>query len=789
MDPSRCYLDEVKRLLARNDYTIVGTNVQRVDGLEKVTGKTKYTADFLLENALIVRPVWSRCPHGLLKSIDKGPALRVAGVKHVITAADMRGENQCGYYIDDQPFLARDKVRHVGDIVALVMADTVEAAWAGADAVKVEIEELQAVFEPQAALQGDFRIHEQKSPGDVKIRKGDVDKAFRECDVIVERTYAAGSQDHAYIEPEAALAIPNGLHDITIISTNQNPFRTRNAVARVLGRPQSEVTIVTPYLGGGFGGKDTYGPIVSAVAAVAAQHAGRPAAVTFTRRESFAYRYKRCAFEIRYKSGATKDGKLKAVEADYTCDCGGYATHVFGLMKRAAYHGTGVYEVPNCKITGVAIYTNNVPVAAFNGFGNPQMSFAIESQIDLLAEALNTDPVEFRLKNALVPGSRTGTDQLLDHSVGIKELIEKVAKAADWRTKKKKNGSHAGNRKRGIGIGCSWHGCGTTGLKHDWAGASVILNRDGSVNYCTGIVEIGQGTITSHAMMVAETLGVPYEWVKVDANDTSRMPDSGETHAQRGTFIGGTAAVDAALKLREKLNSLAAEMLGCRDNEVAIVDGAAYRRTDSSRKLAFKDLVTALYENGISPAEYGFVKAQRGYPDPETGQGVPYAAYTFGCTIAEVEVDTETGQVRVLQLYPGVAAGKIIQPEVVRGQVNGCGMLGVGYAIMERVALSQGRMTNDSFADYMIPTIKDRPEMEPYVAVEDEYKYSGFGAKGVGEIALISTPLAIANAVRDATGVRFYSLPLDAEKVFFGLRAGSDQIESARSPRLAQGRA
>jgi len=215
MDPSRCYLDEVKRLLARNDYTIVGTNVQRVDGLEKVTGKTKYTADFLLENALIVRPVWSRCPHGLLKSIDKGPALRVAGVKHVITAADMRGENQCGYYIDDQPFLARDKVRHVGDIVALVMADTVEAAWAGADAVKVEIEELPAVFEPQAALQGDFRIHEQKSPGDVKIRKGDVDKAFRECDVIVERTYAAGSQDHAYIEPEAALAIPNGLHDIT----------------------------------------------------------------------------------------------------------------------------------------------------------------------------------------------------------------------------------------------------------------------------------------------------------------------------------------------------------------------------------------------------------------------------------------------------------------------------------------------------------------------------------------------------------------------------------------------
>ncbi len=458
---------------------------------------------------------------------------------------------------------------------------------------------------------------------------------------------------------------------------------------------------------------------------------------------------------------------------DYTCDCGGYATHVFGLMKRAAYHGTGVYEVPNVKITGVAVYTNNVPVAAFNGFGNPQMGFAIESQIDLLAEKLDMDPVEFRLKNALVPGSRTGTNQLLDHSVGIKELVRKVADRAAWTAKRGKSQQpHTGSRRRGIGIGCSWHGCGTTGLKHDWAGASVILNRDGSVNYCTGIVEIGQGTITSHAMMVAETLGIPYEWVKVDANDTSRMPDSGETHAQRGTFIGGTAAVDAALKLREKLNLFAAEEFGCSPSEVAMENGVAYCRIDPSQTKTFKELVTQMYETGVSPAEYGFIKAQRGYPDPETGQGVPYAAYTFGCTIAEVEVDTETGQVQVLKLHPGIAAGKIIQPEVVRGQVNGCGMLGIGYGLTEEVSLSDGRMVNGSFDNYMIPTIMDKPDMEPYVAVEDEYKFSGFGAKGVGEIALISTPLAIANAVFDATGVRLYSLPLNAEKVYFELRKG-----------------
>jgi CO/xanthine dehydrogenase Mo-binding subunit len=769
----RKYLEEVKTLLGRDHYTIVGTDVQRVDGIGKVTGQAKYTADHLIENALVARPVWSRHPHALIKGIDKGPALRIAGVECVITGEDIPGDNQCGYYTDDQPLIAPNKVRHVGDVVALVVARSEEAAWAGADAVRVEYEELPAVFDPKAALVGDFMIHKEKSPGGVTVRKGDADQAFRECDLIVERTYRAGSQDHAYLEPEAAIGLPEGRHGMTVISTNQNPFRTRNAVARVLGRPQSEVRIITPYLGGGFGGKDTYGPIISALAAVAAERTGRAAMVAFTRHESFAYRYKRCPFEIRYKSGATKDGRLHAIEVDYTCDAGAYSAHVLGLMKRAAYHATGVYEVPNCKVTGVAVYTNNVPVAAFNGFGNPQMGFAIESQIDLLADGLNIDPVELRLKNALVPGSRTGTGQLLDHSVGIKTLIEKVAERADWTSKRKRSGEHGkDSKRRGVGMGCSWHGCGTTGLKHDWAGASVILQRDGSVNYCTGIVEIGQGTITSHAMMVAEILGIPYEWVKVDANDTSRMPDSGETHAQRGTFIGGTAAVDAALKLRERLNSLAAILLGCSEGDVAMEDGVVYNRNGATTKLPFKDLVTAMYESGMNPAEYGFIKAKRGYPDPETGQGVPYAAYTFGCTIAEVEVDVETGHVDVLALYPGIAAGKIIQPDIVRGQVNGCGVLGLGYGVMETVLRDGGRMVNGSFSDYMIPTILDKPEMEPYVMVEDEYEYSGFGAKGVGEIALISTPLAIANAVSAATGTRFYSLPLSAEQVYFGLRKG-----------------
>jgi CO/xanthine dehydrogenase Mo-binding subunit len=319
-------------------------------------------------------------------------------------------------------------------------------------------------------------------------------------------------------------------------------------------------------------------------------------------------------------------------------------------------------------------------------------------------------------------------------------------------------------------VGCSWHGCGTTGFKRDWAGASVIVNPDGSVSYSTGIVEIGQGTTTSHAMMVAEVLGIPFERVKVDVNNTGTMPDSGETHAQRGTIIGGTAAVDAALKLRKRMNRLVAEMWECSEDDVAFENGETYNLKSPKQRIGFQDLAWEMYMKGVPPAEYGFIKARRGFPDPETGQGDPYAAYTFGCTIAEVEVDLETGQVNVLRLIPGVAAGKIIQPAVAKGQVYGCGMLGLGYATTERVLRKEGRMLNPSYTDYLIPTIKDMPEMADLVVVEDEYKFSGFGAKGVGEIAFIATPLAIANALHQALGIRFYDMPLDMEKVYFAIR-------------------
>ncbi|MEM3432556.1 MAG: xanthine dehydrogenase family protein molybdopterin-binding subunit [Candidatus Methanomethyliaceae archaeon] len=768
------YAEELQKLLGSTSYRLVGQRIERIDGLDKVTGRAKYTADLLTDGVLKIRPVVSKVAHALIKRVSVENAVKVEGVNRVITAQDIPGENVCGYYLDDQPLLARGKVRYIGEIIALVVAETESAAWEAADLIEVDYEELPSVFDPQEAISGEFKIHETKSPAEVRIRKGDVERGFKESDVVIERFYKADSQDHAYLETEAAIAIPEDRGGITVISTNQNPFRTRSVVARILGVPYSKVRVCTPYIGGGFGGKDTYGPIISSLAAVAAMTTGKPAAIVYTRQDSFALRFKRTPFYIRYKSGATKEGKLKAVEVEFICDCGAYASQVIGLMRRAAYHATGVYEIPNCKIDGMAVYTNNIPVAAFNGFGNPQMTIAIESQMDILAEELGMDPIEFRLKNVLVPGSRTGTNQLLDHSVGIKPLLEKLAENSEWKTKREKiNQAKTGEKRRGIGVACSWHGCGTTGFKHDWAGASIILNPDGSITYNTGIVEIGQGTVTSHAIMIAETLGVPLSWVRVEGNDTSKVPDSGETHAQRGTILGGTAAVDAAIKLRKRINVLASELLGCKPEDVCIENGTIFDRIGREKKVSLKDVAREMYQRGLNPAEFSFILARRGYPDPETGQGEPYAAYSFGCVIAEVEVDTGTGQIKVLKLYPGVAAGRLIQPDVVRGQANGCSLIGLGYALTEMVVKSRGRMINDSYTDYLIPTIKDKPDIHTLTVVEDEYKYSGYGAKGVGELLCIAVPAAILNAVYNATGVRFYQVPLSPEQVYFGLKGGS----------------
>jgi len=765
-------------ILCRDSYWVIGKRAIRVDALEKVLGEAKFTADYLSKEMLHVKVARSVHPHAIIKRVNKNKALKVKGVVNVITANDLPGENQIGYYIPDQPLLVKDKARFIGDSIALVVGKDEYCAENGLDALEIEYEPLKPIFDPEEALKPEAsKIHEKGNIARTfRVRKGDVRTGFTKADVIVENTYNTQHQEHAYIEPEAAIGIPESGGRITVVGTQQNPFDVRNKIAKVLGIGQNKVRIVTPYLGGGFGGKDTMGPIVCATAAVAAALTKKPTILTFTREESIMFHGKRVPFDIRYKTGASKDGKLTATEIDITANVGGYATQGVALTKRAVIHSTGPYEVPTVKVDARCVYTNRIFPAAFNGFGNPQIQFAAESQMDELAEKLGIDPLEFRLKNVLKPGSRTGTDQLLDHSAGLEEALFKIGRVAGWERKRKEYAMpQAGTRRRGIGVGCSWHGNGTTGVKQDFASASIILNSDGTVTCRTEIVELGQGTHTGDMMIVAEILGVPMHQICVESPDTTALPEGGQTHAQRGITIGGAAVANAAIKLRKKLNTLASEILRCKEEEVEIKEGKAFIRHNPSKNVPFEQLVDELYANGISPAEYGFSKSPREDIDPETGLGHPYGSYTFGCNIAEVEVDIETGIIDVLRIFPGLDAGKVIEPELVRGQMHGCTIMGLGYAIMEDLVVKDGVVQNPNLTDYIIPTIADKPEIPDCVMVEHPYRYSAFGAKGVGEIALIATPPAIVNAIYQAIGIRFRELPVTSDKVYFALKERGDK--------------
>jgi len=551
-------LEEIK---GAEEFLVVGKGVRRIDALDKVTGRARFTGDFVLKDALHVRLVKSPIPHGRIIEIDVERALSLGPVR-VFTAADIPGENQVGYALPDQPLLPADKVRYVGEPVALVAAPDEDLAEKAAELVEVRYEELPAVFDPLEAMErSDVLVHKDRGTNIAemtRVRKGDVERGFEESDVVVENTYRTGHQEHAPLETEGAVAIPDTQGGVTVIASIQYPHLCQRITARVLGLPHSMVRVVQPYVGGAFGGKDDMGPIVSAMAGLVAVKTGRPAVLVYSRKDSFTSTCKRDPSIVRYKTGATRDGKLKAIEVEIILDSGAYANRGPYVLWRATMHAGGPYEIPNAKVDGFLVYTNKVFEGSFRGFGNPQVQFAAESQLDELAERLGMNPLEIRLKNLLRPGSRTITDQLLESSVGIYEAVKLLGERTGFRAKwREYRRERAGRVRRGIGIACGYHGISTSRGVPDWSNATVILGRDGSVTVETGICEIGQGSWTAHAQIAAEVLGVPVERVKV-VGGTSDAPDTGATHASRGSSIGGIGVYVAAKKLRERLAEAAA---------------------------------------------------------------------------------------------------------------------------------------------------------------------------------------------------------------------------------------
>ncbi len=762
----------IEKWLRAKEFIVVGKSITRADALEKALGKARFVEDYLTQGTLFVKQVLSELPHAIVESVDSSAALKVPKVVKVITARDIPGENQVGYALPDQPLLAERKVRYHGDTVALVVAEDIDSAFEGVESVRVKYRELPALLDPLEAMERkDVLVHEEVGSNiafRTKVRKGNVEEGFSQADVVVKNTYRTHHQEHLYLEPEAALAIPELEGRLTIITAAQHPHLAQGIVSRVLGVPASKIKIVVPYLGGGFGGKDDEGPIIAAKAALAAYLTGRPAFLMYSREESIRIHPKREATVIEYKSGATKDGKLTAIEVKIIHDTGAYANRGPFILWRATVHASGPYEVPHAKVDGYCVYTNKVPQGSFRGFGNPSVQFAAESQMDELAEKLGIDPIEFRLKNMLRPGSRTITNQLLEDSVGIAEALRKLAEKSGWWEKRREYSRDMGRFRRGIGVGVAWHGISTSRGVPDWSNAFIKIEKDGSVAVYTGIVEIGQGAPNaSHIQIVSEILGAPIDKIRIIFGTTD-APDTGATHASRGTSIGAIGVLVAAAKLRERLNKLASELLNCSPEEVVIAGGKAYVRGREDRYIEWVDLIKTAYSRGVELSATGYFFLPKGRFDDEKGQGYAYPAFSYVALITEVEVDTWTGKVSVLRVWPALASGRIINPQQVEGQIEGGFAQGMGYVLMEQLVFDgEGRIVNADMTDYVVPTTLDVPKVEKPVYVEDLFKYGPFGAKGVGEMALIPVPASIVNAVSHAISKRIRELPLTPERVYF----------------------
>lgn len=760
-----------------------------------------YAADYSEPGQLYGCAKYADFPHAEIVGIDVSAAAGQPGVRAVLTHGDVPGEKSFGTVLPHQMVLCSDRVRYVGDVVAIVAAETEEAARTAAGLVHVRYDPLPVVTDPEEALgpnapqvhpSGNLCVHH-------KVRKGNLEKGFSQSDVVLEREYRTQRVEHSYIEPEAVLCRPGENGGITITGSVQNLYSIRRAVARVLGLPLNRVRIRQATLGGSFGGKDEVMSALCCRAALLALATGRPVKMVNSRENSMRESYKRHPYVMRYKVGASKDGKLKAMSIDIVADAGAYAAMSPFVTWRSTVQATGPYEVPNVRTDVRAAYTNNCYTSAMRGFGSPQVCFASESLLDELAEALGMDPLELRMMNALKDGSKTATGQKLTHKVSLCQVLGEVAgkgRYKEVRARLREENAGAGpipGVKRGIGVSCSYRGVSLGAEGVDAAGVVVSVQTDGSVIVSTGLVDMGQGASTTISLLVAEELGVSLDRVRFLPADTSRLPDSGPTVASRTTLMAGNAARRACEELLARMTPVAAQELKCREGSLLFQDNRVFCATPSrtaaapmrgetgegqpaselrgqgpsEQGLALEDLAGLCFQKGISLYAHGWYKAPTTSWNEEDGQGDAYFTYVYGANLAEVEVDTLTGKVKVTRFVSSHDVGRVINLNGARGQVCGGVAMGLGYALLEEYAEDHGMPVVGNFDEYLIATASDMPDVEVHF-VENADDLGPHGAKTLGEPACEIAAPAIANAVADATGNRIRELPISLERVLLG---------------------
>jgi len=740
--------------------TQVGIEIPKVDVLEKALGEARYGADLPSSEPLYLKVVRSPKPHAKIVRIEMDKALRISGVEKVFTAEDIPGKNLIGTITKDQPVLAWDRVRFIGDPVALVAAKTEEAAEVAAKKIVVVYEDLPSVYRPEEALQPHApMIHEKGNLLlEFQVIKGDIQRGFKDSDVIAEETYATTWVDHAYLEPDAGIAYLDEEGRITVVCPTQNVHYDQKEVASILSLPLDRVRIIQCATGGGFGGRLDI--TVQCLLALAVFHLKKPVKIVYSREEVFQVTSKRHPLKIRYKSGAKKDGTLTAVEVDILGDTGAYASYGSTVAIRSAVHATGPYQVSHVKVKSQMVYTNNSWSGAMRGFGIPQMAFAHESQMDLLAKALKMDPIEIRLKNCLRIGSDTATGQTLVASVGIGETLKKVK---EWRDRAaiSKDDSKKPFIRRGIGVGSMWYGIGNTGIANP-STAQMEIDPYGEIRLFSGVADIGQGSDTVLLQIASEEIGVSLKEIRLIRADTALTTDAGATSASRQTYISGNAILNAIKNLKQEAIKEASRLLNIDEKDLFYEKGKIRSRACLTTSIPIGEVAR---RSGRVIRGEGHFDPETTRLDPKTGQGAPYATYAFATHLAEVEVDVEIGKVKVIRVIASHDVGKAIHPKNVIGQIMGGVAMGTGFALLEE--FGPGETT--SFVNYLIPTSKDVPEVIPII-VEEKEPTGPFGAKGVGEPVLIPSAPAILNAIADAIGERIYHLPANLERVLEAVR-------------------
>jgi CO/xanthine dehydrogenase Mo-binding subunit len=754
-----------------SDYAVIGKDVAFVDGREKISGKAQFLDDLALPGMLFGKILRSPHPHARIKSIDTSRALSYPGVKAVITAADCP-RIKFGLTDPDVYMLAVDKVRYVGDDVAAVAATSREAAAEALKRIDVEYEVLPAVNDVQAATRpGAPLLHDDK-PGNIaktyRIERGDVEADFAQCDHVFEESFSTSPVWPCYLEPFGAIAQWDASGRLTIWSGLQSVFHARAEIAKALGISVSNVVVKAPFVGGAFGGK-IWIRNFHAIAAVLARKTGRPVKIVLTRQEEFLCSRTRVAADITIKLGFRKDGTLVCKQTRVLADNGAYSWAAPKILLNMSVRTDCLYRFYSTRTESFLVYTNRIPSSGFRGYGNAQMHFALESMIDTCCRRLGWDPVAIRLKNCVRQGDSTLHGWNL-RSCGLAECIEKAQRAIQHGRQPKQDAD--GRIRRGVGLACMTHVSGNRSADNfDGSSAMVRFQEDGRLFVYSGEMDMGQGAKTVFAQIAAETLGLPLETVYVVPVDTDISPFCYGTYSSRVTTVGGKAVYLAAQKLRGQLLEFAAKLIEEAADHLQIRDGVIFVADDPAKQISVEKVCQKAIRTKATVGLVSFVA----YDPPSIGAdktqyGDYSSAYTYGAQAVEVEVDTLTGEVRVLRIAAAHDVGYAINTMAVQGQITGGIAQALGWALYENPVAKNGVLLNTSFSNYLIPCSVDVPKIDIHI-VETIDPIGPYGAKGIGEPTIIPAAPAIGNAIEDALGIRIGELPFTAERVYRALQA------------------